>query len=121
MEEYNSIVGARVTFDEPLSLDTEVDSHGFEIIQMQPSTILEPAKIEIVGSSDYGTILEIGDDYMILDSVYDHNRQPGSHPRYTITPDTLQWYSNSPFDTGSGCQIIADDEGVVLAMREANG
>jgi len=54
-------------------------------------------------------------------NVYDHNGQTGSPPRYSITPHTLRRYSGSPFHIGSGCQIIADDDGVVLAMREANG
>ena len=115
--EAHSSVGARVTFDRPF--DVLLDDNGFEIVQIPYGVILEPKRLEAVGDVVYGMIVEIGDDYVILDSYDEYGGLTGNNTRYTITPDTLQNWTNFPFQPGSGCQMIMDSEGVILAMDEA--
>ena len=60
-------------------------------------------------------IVELGDDY-IVHRVYDES----DNKRYTITPDTLIGYEIR-FRPGDGCQLIVNNEGVVLSMIQSNG
>lgn len=116
-KDYSS-VGARVTFDKPF--DVFLDQNGLEIVQLPDSIILEPKRVEIIGDVKYGVIVEIGEDYVIHDAFDESGGLPGDNIRYTVTPDTLIWYEE-PFQAGSGCQMIVDSEGMVLAMDESNG
>jgi len=117
-EEDYAYVGARVTFDSPFEVSQ--GSLGNEIINLSGYVILEPKRVEIIGDMVYGEIVEISENHMILDARGEDARPTGNHTRYTITPDTLMWYE-SPFEKGSGCEAIVDQDGVVLAMAEANG
>ena len=116
-KDYSS-VGARVTFPEPF--DVLLDRNGLEIIQLPDNIILEPERVEIVGEVIHGNIVEIGEDYVILDVFNESSGLNGNSTRYVITPDTLLWYEE-PFAPGSGCEMIVDHEGTVLAMNESNG
>jgi len=107
-----------VTFDK--SFDTILNDSGFGVAAVL-AVMLEPKRVEIVGDEVYGVIVEISENYMILDARDENARPTGIHTRYTITPDTLMWWTDSPFQEGSGCLAIVDKDGVVLAMSEANG
>ena len=117
--EIKSKVGALVTFDKPFN--TFLNENGLEGIQILPGSVLEPKCVEIVGSYQYGTIVELGEDYMVLDIYDEYIQQSGNLTHFTITPDTLKWWADVPFQVGSGCEVIFDKDGVVLAMQEANG
>jgi hypothetical protein len=114
-KEDNSYAGVRMTFDKPL--DAILEDYGAE-----EYAILEPIKVEVAGEVINGSVVEIGEDYVILD-VYEEGQWTSSanNIRYTITPDTLNWYDYLSFDAGSGCRMIVDNEGVVLAMNQQNG
>ena len=116
-KDYSS-VGVRVAFDKPF--DVFPDRNGLEITDIPDNIILEPMGVEIVGDVKNGNIVEIGGDFVILDVFDESIGLNGSQIRYTITPDTLIWYEE-PFEAGSGCQMIVDHEGRVLAMNESNG
>jgi len=117
--EIKSKVGARVTFDKPFN--TFLNENGLECIQILPGSILEPKRVEIVGDYHYGNIVELGEDYVILD-VYDEYFQPSGNLIYsTITPDTLMSWADVPFQVGIGCEMIVDKDGVVLTMSVAFG
>jgi len=120
-EEVNSKVGARLTFDKPF--DTFLHDNGLEGLQVPPGIILEPNRVEIVGNFRYGAIVEMGDDYVILDEYNKDARPSGNLIRGVITPDTLQMWTGFglPFQPGSGCEVIVDKDGAVLAMNAANG
>ena len=118
-EEAYSKVGARVTFDK--TFDTILNDSGLESQQLPLGVlgvILEPKRVEIVGDEVYGVIVEISENYMILDARGENARPTGIHTRYTITPDTFMF---STFQEGSGCHAIVDKDGVVLAMVNADG
>lgn len=110
--EDNSAVGIRVTFDEPIEAWQE--QNGTKTAEI-PYDIFEPTHVEIIGPLQRGIIAEIGEDYVLLNTL-----ETGDPSRYTITPDTIMWYVN-PFKAGSGCVMIVDEEGVALAIVESNG
>lgn len=114
-EEY-AFVGVYVTFDEPFETE-ELD--GYTSLVM-PDGVLTCKDIEIIGPLHYGEITEIGEDYVVMDMRDDSYQTTGVLQRFTYTPDTYQSYE-SPFAQGSGCMLIAGEDGVALAMMEANG
>ena len=118
--EVDSYVGARVTFDKPF--DVFLGDKGFELLSVPNSVIMEPKRVEVVGEVIYGVIVEIGEDYVVLDA-YDENGLPsGNLSCYDITPDTLMWNDSSlPFQEGWSCEMIVDNDGMVLAMQHSNG
>lgn len=118
-EEGIDIIGARVTFDKPF--DIFLAHNSLEVVQIPGNAILEPKRVEIVGNIAYGVIVEIGDDYVVLDARDENARPTGTLTRYTITSDTLMWYEATPFEAGSGCEMIVASEGVVCSMQEGNG
>jgi len=116
--EEDSAVGARVTFAKPF--DIFLGEEDFEFLSVPNDVVLEPTSVEVVGEVIYGVIVEIGDDYVIHDAFDTYG---GRTARYIITPDTLQMWTNSKYQPGSGtgCQMIVDSEGAVLAMRVMHG
>jgi len=117
--EDDAFVGARITFDKPFDVFLGEEA-GFEFLGIPFGVIWEPKRVEIVGEVIYGVIVEIGDDYVIHDAFEPYG---GQTARYTITPDTLLMWSNTSFQPGSGtgCQMIVDSDGIVLAMRIMHG
>jgi len=118
--------GARVTFGQPF--DT-TDDNGVEMLQLttngvivEPNGIvLQPKRVEFIGAAQYGVIVEIGEDYVVLDAYDESGGQSGNLSCYDITPDTLLWSGSShPFQEGWSCEMIVDND-VVLAMHGVNG
>lgn len=108
-----ALTGIRLVFDEPVEAMLEENA---------AEAVLEPLSVEIIGKVRYGRITEMGEDY-ILHDVYANDQNPelkGDAQRFTLTEDTVMW-SEEPFGVNSGCEIIIDDDGVVLAMIEGNG
>lgn len=106
--------GLKLYFDEPLNIIMDGNVVKSTDIGMQT---LAPTRIELVGEIAYGIINEIGADY-VVHTIHGENQKP---ERYTLTPDTVMWYESTPFQEGSGCEIIVDANGVALAMIEGNG
>lgn len=104
--------GVLLVFDAPLTPYNAAEN-GMQV--------LTASSVTIVGALHYGRITEIGDDYVIHD-VYNTVPDPelsGNPTRYTLTPDTILLFED-PFEAGSGCQLIVDEDGTVLAMVEGN-
>lgn len=110
-------VGVRLTFDEPLP--TERDAYGNEVFNTG-SGLLTPSRVEIVGSVVNGFIVELGEDYVVVEP-YGAYRLTDEQSRYAITPDTQMMAIELPFAIGTGCELIVDDTGTVLAMVQGNG
>ena len=113
-----SYVGIWVTFDKPF--EKKIDESSIEVLQL-PNELLRPTSIEIISFIRYGTIVELGTEYIILDARDKYHRPTGELSRYTITQDTLFMKYEGSFEVGNGCELIVDSEGVVLAVVEANG
>lgn len=112
-----SFVGILVAFDTPLDVSLEQQNNR---LVNPPEGVLEPKRVEIIGPVQYGIIVEIGEDYVVLDAYDEFFQLTGDHHRYAITPDTLMLYE-SPFEAGSGCMIVVDQEGAAVFMDESNG
>ncbi len=115
-EDYAS-VGIRATFAEPIDMMPAATDAEYMRMITEP---LQPTRVEIAGQTTYGRIVELGEAYVILDAYDETYALTGSNDRYTVTPDTYMQYE-APFEAGSGCMMIVDKDGTVLAMVEQNG
>jgi beta-lactamase regulating signal transducer with metallopeptidase domain len=115
-EQY-SFVGIRATFDEPF--DVEYIDNGIRFAEI-PEGILEPTRVEVIDSLQYGVITELGEDYLVM-NLWDRYGVLSDVPtRFSVAPDVLLAYEE-PFQAGSGCMAVVDGEGMVLAMVQSNG
>lgn len=112
MEDYH-YTGLRLVFEEALPVREEGDVVVYEL---EPDAILRPALAEPAGTVCYGPIIEMGEDYIVQESMYEDGQQVKS----TITPETQIWYER-PFAVDSGCEALIDADGVALTLCEANG
>lgn len=78
-----------------------------------------PASIEIVCMVAYGTVEEIGDDYLILTPFYGVEPTDGETARFTLTKDTVVLHK---YEEGQTIEIVYDPDTLVIEqLNRANG
>lgn len=104
--------GVRVVFDAPLE------------DLMDTAYVLSPVSVEIIGDKLYGCIVDIGEDYVVHDRYNPNTSESfdllGEPVRYNLSSELLLEYID-PLGPGSSCEMLIDEDGVVIAILERHG
>lgn len=118
--------GVLLTFATALPLVREGNRVAPDVPQAY-DTPLAPVAVDFVGTMTYGLIQSLTKTSISL-QVFPDLLKAGEEPlvRYTITDDTQFCYPNDTwaddlFLPGTGCQVVVDAAGNVLAAMASNG
>lgn len=104
-------------------------------IGTQALTLYRPVSLEIVGEKLYGGVVDIGKDFIVLETYADDAlSKPSQTIRIAIEGNTVAYRGDLPYGIAMGeeiaslfemvnsCEVVYDTEtGIALTLREANG
>jgi hypothetical protein len=117
-----ALAGVWVTLDQPFATK-RYEGYSADHYEMPRDTLLEPTAIDIIGPLAYGVIVEITENYLVVKPVSRFGEPLANSPqiRYLLTADTVFAGMDDEFKPGGSVTLIADAQGVALAVLAVIG